>query len=56
MGDKIIDFGLNYIYFVKKYYSFYMVLYIDEYGDGKKMYDFFYNYFCEIVKEDERYN
>lgn len=55
-GDKIIDLGLNYIYFAKKHHSLYMALYIDEHGDGKKMHDFSYNYFREIVKEDERYN
>ena len=55
-GDKIIDLGLNYIYFAKKHHSLYMALYIDEHGDGKKIHDFSYNYFREIVKEDERYN
>ncbi|EPI00677.1 MULTISPECIES: TetR/AcrR family transcriptional regulator [unclassified Enterococcus] len=55
-GDKIIDLGLNYIYFAQKHHSLYMALFIDEHGDGQKMHDFSYNYFKEIVKEDEHYS
>lgn len=55
-GDKIIDLGLNYIDFAKKHHSLYISLYIDGHSDGQKMHDFLYNYFQEIVKEDERYN
>lgn len=54
-GDKIIDLGLNYIYFAKKNHSLYMALYIDEHGNGQKLHDFSYNYFRKLLKEDARY-
>ncbi|GCF95750.1 TetR family transcriptional regulator [Enterococcus florum] len=54
-GDTIIDLGLNYVYFAKEQSNLYTALYVQEYGGGKKMHDFSYSYFRELIREHDKY-
>ncbi|MBV7392452.1 MULTISPECIES: TetR/AcrR family transcriptional regulator [Enterococcus] len=55
-GDTIIDLGLNYVYFAKEQNNLYNALYVQEYGGGKKMHDFSYKYFRQLVSEHPKYS
>lgn len=55
-GDTIIDLGLSYVYFAKEQSNLYNALYVQEYGGGKKMHDFSYNYFHQLIMEHPKYS
>ena len=54
-GDTIIDLGLNYVYFAKEQSNLYNALFAQEYGGGKKMHDFSYDYFHQLIVEHPKY-
>lgn len=54
-GDKLVDLGLNYIRFAIDNHRLYTALYVDEHGSGEKIHQVSSDYFCELVKSDERY-
>ncbi|WP_159722480.1 TetR/AcrR family transcriptional regulator [Enterococcus sp. CSURQ0835] len=55
-GDAIVDLGLNYIYFAKDRSNLYNALFVQEYGGGKRMHDFSYNYFRDLTKKHPKYS
>lgn len=54
-GHTIIDLSLNYIHFAKNENKLYRALFLEEYGDGRRMQEFSYNYFSNAVKKDPAY-
>lgn len=53
--NTIVDLALNYIHFAKNESKLYRALYLEEYGGGKRMQEFSYNYFSNMVKNDPTY-
>ncbi|WP_429968514.1 TetR/AcrR family transcriptional regulator [Enterococcus sp. DIV2371] len=54
-GNTIVDLALNYIHFANREKKLYSSLYLEEYGGGREMQNFSYNYFMDVVKEDPKY-
>ncbi|KAF1301359.1 MULTISPECIES: TetR/AcrR family transcriptional regulator [Enterococcus] len=54
-GNTIIDLALNYIEFATTKRRLYRAMYLEEYGGGKKIQKFSYDYFVQAVKDDENY-
>ncbi len=54
-GNTIADLALNYIHFANREKKLYSSLYLEEYGGGREMQNFSYNYFMDVVKEDPKY-
>jgi hypothetical protein len=54
-GDKLVDLGISYIRFAKEQPHLFSAIYVEEYGGGKKMHDFSYNYFYNLIKHHEKY-
>lgn len=54
-GNTIVDLALNYIHFAKNESKLYRALYLEEYGGGKRMQEFSYDYFSNAVKKDSEY-
>ncbi|EPH99615.1 MULTISPECIES: TetR/AcrR family transcriptional regulator [unclassified Enterococcus] len=54
-GRKVIDLAFNYIRFANHEKRLYRALYLEEYGGGKEMQDFSYDYFMNAVKADPDY-
>lgn len=54
-GNSIIDLAFNYIHFANREKKLYRSLYLEEYGGGREMQKFSYNYFVDIVKKDPEY-
>ncbi|AIM24790.1 transcriptional regulator, TetR family [Melissococcus plutonius] len=54
-GDKVVDLSLSYIHFAKNESKFYHALYLEEYGEGKRMQVFSYTHFFDTLKTDSRY-
>lgn len=54
-GNNIIDLAVNYIDFANREKKLYSSLYLEEYGGGREMQNFSYNYFVETVKKDPEY-
>lgn len=54
-GNTIIDMALNYIGFATKNRRLYRAMYLEEYGGGKEMQQFSYDYFSTAVKKDPEY-
>lgn len=54
-GNTIIDLAYNYIHFANREKKLYSSLYLEEYGGGKEMQNFSYNYFVQMVKNDPKY-
>lgn len=54
-GNTIIDLAYNYIHFANREKKLYSSLYLEEYGGGKEMQAFSYNYFVQMVKDDPQY-
>lgn len=55
-GNTIIDLALNYIHFAKNENKLYRALYLEEYGGGKRMQSFSYDYFSNAVKSGKEYS
>ena len=47
---------MSYVYFAKEQSNLYNALYVQEYGGGKKMHDFSYNYFHQLILEHPKYS
>lgn len=54
-GNRLIDLALNYIGFATAERRLYRAMYLEEYGGGKEMQEFSYNYFTKTVTEDPQY-
>lgn len=54
-GKKVVDLGVNYIKFAQENRNLYVALFVDEYGGGKMMHKFSYDYFKKVVQEDPEY-
>lgn len=54
-GDKIIDLGINYIYFANNNHRLYTALYVDEHGNGKKIHEVSNEFFNELIESEEKY-
>ncbi|MFV0558029.1 MAG: TetR/AcrR family transcriptional regulator [Enterococcus sp.] len=54
-GDQLIDLGINFVKFAQENRNLYVALFVDEYGGGELMHNFSYEYFKQIVTDDERY-
>lgn len=54
-GNSIVDLALNYIHFANNENKLYRALYLEEYGGGKRMQEFSYDYFTKMVKADPDY-
>lgn len=53
--NTIVDLALNYIHFATNESKLYRALYLEEYGGGKRMQEFSYKYFFNVVKKDPDY-
>lgn len=54
-GNQIVDLGLNYINFAQENRNLYVALFVDEYGGGKMMHEFSYEYFKNMVSNCPEY-
>ena len=51
-GETIVDLALNYIGFATEHKRLYRAMYLEEYGGGKEMQEFSFQYFSNAVKSD----
>ncbi|MGV3083131.1 TetR/AcrR family transcriptional regulator [Enterococcus dispar] len=54
-GEKIVDLALNYIGFATEHKRLYRAMYLEEYGGGKEMQEFSFQYFSNAVKSDSAF-
>ncbi|BCA86083.1 TetR family transcriptional regulator [Enterococcus saigonensis] len=54
-GNQIVDLGLNYINFAQENRNLYVALFVDEYGGGKMMHEFSYEYFKNMISTCPEY-
>ncbi|WP_270598345.1 TetR/AcrR family transcriptional regulator [Enterococcus asini] len=54
-GDRLVDFGLNYIQFAMEQPRLYTAFYINECMNGPLMYDLSINFFKELTRSDLRF-
>lgn len=55
-GDTLIDLGLSYINFAKEQPKLFSALFIEEYGGGKRIHDFSFDYFKNLIHEHPKYH